>query len=228
MGLKQRSSMAIRRRIVLAAHGAGLFVLAVFFSSAIWAAPGPAIDSLKQTLDKVIEVLNNQSLTAPDKEEERRAKLSQLIRERFDEEEFSKRALGSYWLKRTKEEKQEFIEVFSGLLERTYLDKIDAYLAKSGTFSKNNILYLKEASKGNYVVVFTKILTKEDTEVPILYLFKKKQDSWLVCDVAIEGVSIAKNYRAQFNEIMANSSFKELLAKLKSKKKIETIEPLKD
>jgi len=220
--------MTTRQSILLPVHGAGLLVLAVFFSSAILAAPGPAIDSLKQTLDKVITVLNDQSLQAPDKEEERRGKLSQLIRERFDEEEFSKRALGAHWRKRTKQEQQEFIEVFSGLLERTYLDKIDSYLAKSGTFSKNNILYLNETAKGSYVVVSTKILTKEDTEIPVLYLLKKKQGSWLVCDVAIEGVSIAKNYRAQFNEIMANSSFKELLAKLKSKEKIKTVEPLND
>ncbi|MFW6147829.1 MAG: ABC transporter substrate-binding protein [Thermodesulfobacteriota bacterium] len=220
--------MAIRRRIILSAHGVGLLVLAVFLSSAIWAAPGPAMDSLKQTLDKVIETLNAQSLKTPDKEEERRVKLSQLIRERFDEEEFSKRALGAEWRKRTKEEKEEFIEVFSELLERTYLDKIDSYLAKSKTFSKNNILYLSETARGSYVVVSTKILTKEDTEIPVLYLLKKKQGSWLVCDVAIEGVSIAKNYRAQFNEIIANSSFKELLAKLKSKEKIKTVEPLKD
>jgi phospholipid transport system substrate-binding protein len=134
--------------------------------------------------------------------------------------------LGAHWLKRSEQEKQEFIEVFSGLLERTYLDKIDAYLAKAESFSGKNILYLNETAKGSYVVVSTKLITSEDTEIPVLYLFKKKQGEWLVCDVAIEGVSIAKNYRAQFNEILANSSFKELLAKLKSKEKIEAVEPL--
>jgi phospholipid transport system substrate-binding protein len=203
-----------------------LVVLVVFLSSALWAAPGPVIDSLKETLDKVIEVLNDRSLKTPGKSGERRAILSQLIRGRFDEEEFSKRALGAHWLKRSEQEKQEFIEVFSGLLERTYLDKIDAYLAKAESFSGKNILYLNETAKGSYVVVSTKLITSEDTEIPVLYLFKKKQGEWLVCDVAIEGVSIAKNYRAQFNEILANSSFKELLAKLKSKEKIEAVEPL--
>ena len=89
------------------------------------------------------------------------------------------------------------------------------------SFSEKNILYLNETVKGSYVVVATKIITNEDTEIPVLYLFKNKQGNWLVCDVAIEGVSIAKNYRAQFNEILANSSFKELIAKLKSKQQTE-------
>jgi phospholipid transport system substrate-binding protein len=216
--------MAIKRCRFIAAHVLGLSVLMVFLSSALWAGPGPVTDSLKGTLDKIIEVFKDQSLKTPDKADERRAILSQLIRERFDEEEFSLRALGAYWGKTSDEEKAEFIEVFSNLLERTYLDQIDAHLTKAGNFSEKNILYLSETAKGNYVILSTKIITGDATEIPVLYLFKNKQDNWVVCDVAIEGVSIAKNYRAQFTEILANSSFKELIAKLRSKQEMPSTE----
>jgi phospholipid transport system substrate-binding protein len=216
--------MTFKRYTFIVFHAAVLVVMMAFLSSAIWAGPGPVIDSLKATLDKIVEVLNDPSLRTPDKKNERRSILIKLVRERFDEEEFARRALGAYWGERTKEEKQEFIEAFSELLESTYLDKIDAYLAKSGSFSEKNIRYLNETAKGNYVVVSTKILTSDNTEIPVLYLFKNKQGNWLVCDVAIEGVSIAKNYRAQFSEILANSSFKELLIKLKSKQQITSTE----
>jgi phospholipid transport system substrate-binding protein len=128
--------------------------------------------------------------------------------------------LGARWKERSAEEKKEFIELFSDLLERTYLEKIDDYLAKAGTFSSRSIHYLDETAKGSYVVVATKIVTS-DAEIPVLYLFKSKHDNWLVCDVAIEGVSIAKNYRAQFDEILARSPFKELIDKLKSKQQKE-------
>jgi len=70
------------------------------------------------------------------------------------------------------------------------------------------------------VILSTKIITGDATEIPVLYLFKDKQCNWVVCDVAIEGVSIAKNYRAQFSEILANSSFKELVEKLRSKQEL--------
>ncbi|UCG64687.1 MAG: ABC transporter substrate-binding protein [Deltaproteobacteria bacterium] len=202
-------------------------VLTVLLSSPNWAGPRPVTDYLKETLDQMIEVLNDPSFKTPDKQNEKKDILLKLIKERFDEEEFARRALGAHWQKRTQEEKQEFVKIFSDLLERTYLDKIDAYLAKAGSFSEKNILYLNETVKGSYVVVATKIITNEDTEIPVLYLFKNKQGNWLVCDVAIEGVSIAKNYRAQFNEILANSSFKELIAKLKSKQQTELTEQKK-
>ena len=215
--------MTIKWEKLLNARAVILFLLAVSLSSVALAGPQTVTDSIKGTLDKIIEVLNDRSLKAPDRESERRSILSKLVKERFDEEEFSRRALGAVWRERSNEEKKEFIDVFSGLLERTYLDKIDAYLAKAGSFSGNNIRYLNEKAKGKYVIVTTKIITSGNAEIPVLYLFKKNQGDWLVCDVAIEGVSIAKNYRAQFKEILANSSFAELITKLKSKKEKASI-----
>ena len=219
--------MTTKRNIFFNTYLIVLFVLMVALSSVAQAQTKPVTDYLKETLDKIIKVLNDQSLKAPDKKNERKSILLALIKERFDEHEFARRALGATWQKRTKEEQVEFVEAFSDLLEGTYVDKIDTYLAKAGSFSEKNILYLNETVKGSYVVVSTQIITGEDSKIPVLYLFKNKQGNWLVCDVAIEGVSIAKNYRAQFTEILATSSFKELIAKLKSKQPVGLTEQKK-
>jgi len=199
----------------------------VVLPSHAWADLGKVTDCIKGTLNKIINALNDPSLKAPDKKDERKNILMKLIEERFDEREFARRALGSHWKGRTEEERKEFVDVFSGLLKRTYLDKIDDYLVKAGNFSEKNIRYLKETVKGKYVIVSTKILTSDNAEIPVLYLFKNKQGNWLVCDVAIEGVSIAKNYRAQFKEILAGSSFAELITKIKAKEIKEVTEQKK-
>ena len=213
--------MTIQRNKFFNVYAIVPLVLTVLLSSPTWAGPRPVTDYLKETLDQMIEVLNDPSFKTPDKENERKDILLKLIKERFDEEEFSRRALGAHWRKRTKEEKQEFVKIFSDLLERTYLKKIDAYLEKVDNFSGKNILYLNETVKGRYVVLETKVIINKDTEIPIHYLFKNKQGNWLASDIAIEGVSLVKNYRAQFKEILAGSSFKELIAKLKSKQQTE-------
>ncbi len=218
--------MAIKWDKFVNAPGVVLFVLMVFLCSAAWA--GPVTDQLKGTLDQIIEVLNDPSLKTPDKENERRNTLLKLAKERFDEREFARRALGAHWRKRTEEEKKEFVEVFSDLVERTYLKKIDAYLAKAESFSGENIVYLNETVNGPYAVVKTNVITNKDTEFPVHYLFKNKQGDWLVIDIAIEGISFVKNYRAQFKEILAGSSFEELIAKLKSKEQIEITEQKKE
>jgi phospholipid transport system substrate-binding protein len=224
MHLRSGKSMTVKWDKLLNAHAVVLFVLMVFLSSVAWAGLGPVTESLKGTLNQIIEVLNDPSLKAPGKENERRNTLLKLVKERFDEEAFAMRALGVHWRKRTKEEKQEFVEIFSDLLERTYLKKIDDYLAKAESFSEKNVLYLNETVRGRYVVVETKVITNKDTQIPVHYLFKNKNGKWLAVDIAIEGVSLVKNYRAQFKEILARSSFEELIAKLKSKQQTDITE----
>jgi phospholipid transport system substrate-binding protein len=214
--------MTIKRNKFFYIHAMAVFVLMVALASFVWAAPGAVTDSLKGPLEKLIDILNDPSLKTPGKENERKNTLLKLVKERFDEEAFARRALGVHWKKRTKEEKQEFVEIFSDLLERTYLKKIDDYLAKAGNFSGKNIVYLNETVKGRYVIVKTKVIVDDETHIPVLYLFTNKQGKWLAVDIAIEGVSLVKNYRAQFKEILANSSFAELITKLKSKQQKET------
>ena len=127
--------MTIKWDKFINAHAVVLFVLMVLLSSTTLAGTGPVSDCLKGTLDQLIEAMNDPSLKKPGKENERKNILHKLLKERFDEEAFASRALGAHWRKRTKEEKQEFVKIFSDLLERTYLKKIDAYLAKAGSFS---------------------------------------------------------------------------------------------
>ena len=225
MHLKPEKTIKINRKKFFTVHAIAVVMLTVFLlSPPVWSESRSVTDYLRETLNQIIKVLNDQSLKTPDKKNERKEILLTLIKKRFDEQAFARRALGAHWRERTNEERQEFVNVFSDLLESSYVDKIDSYLVKAGSFSEKNIRYLNETVKGKYVIVSTKILTSNDAEIPVLYLFKNKQDNWLVCDVAIEGVSIAKNYRAQFKEILAKSTFAELIDKLKAKEQKEVTE----
>jgi len=129
---------------------------------------------------------------------------------RFDWEEMSRRTLARHWARRTEEEKREFIELFSKLLERTYLEKVDDY-------SGEEVIFEGEIIDGDYGVVKTRIVTQKETEIPVLYRVKKKRGEWYVYDISIEGVSLINNYRIQFNSIIVRSSFKSLIKKLKAK-----------
>ena len=199
-------------------------MLMVLISSLAWA--GPATDQLRSTLNQIIKVLNDPALKTDIKKDERKNILIKLVKERFDGEEFSKRVLGVHWKKITEAERAEFVKVFSDLLERTYFEKIDMYMKKTSSFSKDNIHYLKESIKGEYAVVATKIVVSKESVIPVYYRIKNKNDNWLVCDIAIEGVSLVKNYRSQFNEVLANASFEELIKKLKSRQ--ETVVSAKE
>jgi len=171
---------------------------------------GLPTDQLKASIDKVLNVLNDKTLKAPAMKAQRREVLMNLSTEVFDWNEMSKRSLGIYWKDRTPDEQKEFVKLFTVLLENTYMDKIESY-------SGEKILYSKEAVEDQYALVETKIITKQDTEVAVNYWMLNKSGRWFVYDISVEGISLVKNYRTQFNEIMARSSYQELLKKLKEK-----------
>lgn len=181
-----------------------------------WA--GIPTDQLKETLDQIIKVLTDTTLQAPEKKVERDKMLRTLVKARLDELELARRALGPRWEERSDGEKKQFTAAFTDLLESTYLDKIDAYLKQSKEFSSDNITYLGEKVGTQFAVVETKVKVNGNAEFPVLYQLKNQNGSWLVCDIAIEGISIVKNYRVQFDEILARSSFTDLLAQLEAKK----------
>lgn len=184
--------------------------------SPLWA--GPVTERIRGTLNQVIDVLNDPAYQGPENKDIREKKIRALVREAFSEEDIAKRALGKkHWNDRNEAERREFTALFIDLLERTYFKKIDTYLDKGGDFSKEDILYLNEKVEEPYAIVETHVKTDEGTVIQVHYGMKDKDGNWLICDIAVEGVSIVRNYRAQFNEVIANSSYEELIVQLKEK-----------
>ena len=171
---------------------------------------GAPTDLVKQTTDKVIDILKNKEMKKPGKTKERRSAIRSTISERFDFEEMAKLSLARYWKQRTPDEKKEFVALYSDLLERTYIRKIESY-------TDEQFIYGEETVEGDRAVVRTKIITKRNVDVPIEYRMEKKNGGWLAYDVVIEGVSLVNNYRNQFNEIMHSGTYETLVKRLKSK-----------
>ncbi|MEW6116992.1 MAG: ABC transporter substrate-binding protein [Nitrospirota bacterium] len=180
------------------------------------ASAGEPTDQVRQSVDKVLNILRNKELKRPERTQERRAAIRKIVDERFDFEEMAKRSLALHWRKRTSEEKKEFVMLYSDLLERAYIKKIEDY-------TDEKVLYTGESVEGDYAVVRTKIIRK-GVETPIDYRLLRKNSQWEVYDVIIEGVSLVNNYRKQFNQIINSRSYEDLVRRLKSKKADEEFE----
>jgi len=185
----------------------GLSLSAVFPLNAI---AGEPTDQVKQTVDAVIQILNNKELKKPAKVEERRAKIRETVEKRFDFEEMAKRSLALHWKDRTPQEKKEFTSLFSDLLEDTYIRKIERY-------EEEKVVYTDERADGPYATVRTRIVTTKEIEIPVDYKIFKKGQKWEVYDIVVEGVSLVNNYRTQFNQIIRSGSYEDLVQKLKKK-----------
>lgn len=171
---------------------------------------GLATDQVKGTVDQVIKILTDPALKGEKKIRERRAKIRQVVLQRFGFTEMSKRSLGRYWNERTPEERTEFVRLYTDLLERAYIDRVDGYTGEQ-------VVYLGESVDGDYSEVRSKIVTKRNQEIPIIYRLQKINSSWEVYDVIVEGVSLVNNYRTQFSKIIRTSSYQVLVKKMQVK-----------
>jgi len=175
---------------------------------------GEPTDQIRQTTDKILSIVKDPALKSPSKAQERRGLIRKAVDERFDWEEMARRSLGRYWPQRTAEEKKEFVRLFSDLVERTYMGKVEDY-------SGEKVRYEGETIDGNYAVVKVNILTQKNKDISIDYRLQKEGSEWLVYDVSIEGVSLVNNYRSQFNSIILQSSYENLIKKMKAKVALE-------
>jgi phospholipid transport system substrate-binding protein len=171
---------------------------------------GEPTEKIRQITDKIVSIVSDPALKDPSKVKERRNLIRSAVDERFDWEEMARRSLARHWDQRTAEEKKEFVRLFSDLLERTYMGKVEDY-------SGEKVRYEGETTEGDYAVVKIKIITKKNKDIPVEYRLKKRGNDWFVYDVAIEGVSLVNNYRTQFNSIILQSSYENLVKKLREK-----------
>ena len=90
-------------------------------------------------------------------------------------------------------------------------------MSKIEAYGGEKIVYQPEQADGDVVTVRSKLVTQSGTEIPIDYRLQKDGERWKVYDVVIEGVSLVSNYRSQFNKIITQSSFDELVKKMEQK-----------
>ena len=175
------------------------------------AAEGAPGEQVRQTVDRLLAILKDPQLKGESKRNERRAKLKEVIYQRFDFTEMARRSLGSEWRRLSPAEQKEFVELFTELLERAYLDKIESY-------SGEKVRYLKDHVDGSYADVDTQIIDQKGQEFSVNYRLYRVNGDWKVYDVVIENVSLVNNYRTQFNRVLAKSSYAELVKRLRAKK----------
>jgi phospholipid transport system substrate-binding protein len=191
--------------------GFGVVMLAmVLLYIPVNAIAGGALETIEGQVNKVLELLKDPAMKAESAKEAKEKRLWEITGEIFDYRELSRRTLGRNWKKLNAKQQEEFIDLFSKLLGGVYMDKILAFTDEKVVFEKESVV------SETKVEVQSKIITAS-AEIPINYRMIKKGDEWNVYDVVIEGVSLVKNYRSQFTDILTNKTPEDLLDVLRKK-----------
>jgi phospholipid transport system substrate-binding protein len=173
---------------------------------------GAAKDTVQKQVDKMLAKMQTPEFKGLDRDA-KLTEITNIINEVFDWEELSRRTLGREWRKFSPDQQKEFISLFKKLLQGVYADRILAYTSEKIEFDKET-----ELKKGR-VEVESYIITTDNKKIPLFYRMTNKSGNWRVYDVVIEGVSMVKNYRGQFRQILSKEKPEDLLQTLREKVK---------
>ena len=187
----------------------------VILSSTLFAdveADTKAVDKvIRDTVDSVLEVLQNDALARGAKRE----RVTKIIEPVVDFELMAKLILGrKHWPKLDKAQRKTFTDLLVEALKTSYFDKLVI-------FSDEKVGYGTPVPKKNKFQAETFIITKGE-RIAVVYKLYKKKGKWTVYDFEIEGVSIVKSYGAQYGEFLKDGTVEKLLERMK--KKVEEAE----
>lgn len=165
-----------------------------------------AQEIVKQKLDAVFAVLQNKDMD----QQTKKKGVNEIVTPMFDFELMAKLTLGKKtWPNLSQEKKEKFTQLYINLLRTSYLDKLALY-------TDEKVIFEPPAQVDSKVHIPTQLISK-DRKTSILYKLYKPSDGWKVYDLEIQGVSIIRSYKSQFDEILQKGTIDDLLMKMEKR-----------
>jgi phospholipid transport system substrate-binding protein len=179
--------------------------------TSVWATT-PPLELIRSAITQVTTVLENPTYKGEAHQQERITQVWKIIEPYFDLDELAQRTLGVHWNERTEEERREFVRLFTALIEKIYSSTLTRYTGDV------QISVDQQRIDGDFAEVDTQLINPAlGKTIPIQYRLHQEGETWRVYDVVIENVSMVHNYRAQFNRIITQSSYADLVRSIKEK-----------
>ena len=184
-----------------------LFFLALMVSQVAAANPDPT-EQLKPVVDKIVSLLKDTEFRKQPVVDQSEV-IVKIVSERFDFREMSKRVMGNQWRSLNVEQQDQFVGLFTKLLQYVYINQVDDYLDKKIEFTNQRIRRDRAEVKT--------LLVGQDKSIPVSYIMLLKKDSWMAYDIVVEGVSLIRNYMEQVNTVLRDEKFPGLISMLEKK-----------
>ena len=191
------------------------YIITLFFllSSALLAKES-ANTFLIKTVEEISAFITENKAMLENDEEYLRTKVDELVIPKLNISLMSKIVLGrDNWTSSNDYQKREFQKAFRSLMVRTYMKSLTTFDGE-----KMKFMPFKAGKRPNIARVNSIYLLSEG-ELPVSYRLKfTESNGWKVFDIIIDGISLLKNYRTDFQEHIQNNGINSLIAELSEDK----------
>jgi phospholipid transport system substrate-binding protein len=192
------------------AASAMLFVLSRLATPRASAAapPDPMVEA-KAIINQILEVLRNP--TYKNSPKQMRERLRAIVEGHLDLPGMARSALGTHWRSLSAADREQFVTLFTRLME-------DTYIGKAASYSGETVQFIRAFNDGpEYAQVDTKIIQAGRDPISVNYRLQLEDGDWKVYDVLVDNISLTSNYRTQFNRVINRDGYPKLVEMMKNK-----------
>jgi phospholipid transport system substrate-binding protein len=184
------------------------FAIIASVAQPLTAASSPTpLTVVKQMVAQVLSIVNDKQMAQPFKQK----KLRELGAANFDFNEMSRSALGRSWRSLSTDQRQRFVPLFTSFLEDVYLDKVQNYSSEEIQIAKAHL------TGQDYAQVSGRLVQQGSESIGLGFSLKREGGAWKIYDVAVDNVSTLNSYRTQFQRIMGEKGFDELIRQIQNR-----------
>jgi phospholipid transport system substrate-binding protein len=166
----------------------------------------PPTELVQKAVD---ELLGDRAVKARGDASPAAADIARVAETLFDVREMAKKSLGRHWVARTPQERDEFTRLFAGMAGRAWLRTL-----RTG----KRITYTGATVTATRATVRATVALERQGQVALEYqLVPSGSSKWQVHDVLVDKRSLVQSYREFFDKTLANTSYGELIWKLRVK-----------
>ena len=165
---------------------------------------------LKDSVQEISTLVSEYKDRFETDEEFLRDKMNSSVMPKLDIKLMSKIILGKkIWTEMSESQKDDFVEAFQYRMTSTYMKSITAFDGEKVVF-----LPYEPGKRENIAYVKSKYLIPGG-DIAVDYRLIKKSEKWKVYDIIFDGISLMKNYRADFREHVSQNVIESLIISLR-------------
>ena len=165
---------------------------------------------LKDSVEEISLLVSKYKDRFETDEEFLRDKMNSSVMPKLDIKLMSKIILGKkIWTEMSESQKDDFVEAFQYRMTSTYMKSITAFDGEKVVF-----LPYEPGKRENIAYVKSKYLIPGG-DIAVDYRLIKKSEEWKVYDIIFDGISLMKNYRADFREHVSQNGIESLITSLR-------------
>jgi len=181
--------------------------MVVLGASALWAQAQAPLAAVKDSIAQTVAILHNTQLPV----DERRRQLHELAALNLDLARMAQESMGNHWYQIEPSQRDEFVKLFDAFLEAAYLERIQDYANLHIDVSSEKLV------DADHAQVTATVTEPGEEPTPIVFVMEKRDPHWIVYDVLVDNVSMMGNYRAQFDRVIRDRGFDQLMETLQAK-----------